>query len=489
MATTPPPPARVHTPPPPVHGPRYDDWEPYSPRRSSRVAARQQQQQDQQQSKRKPIVDRQPTTPSKARSNARLGTPEHHLRSGLFAHPPSSPPPSSFKKAHRTKASFSRPATVKKTAAECLQSPVDSDADSEKGTSLAPPASPRVSRTLGLPTPSKTPKKRKAVAPPGSTARTLFTGKFSNIEDVTPKSRRMTAAPSSALNANTAPIEIYTDFQDRRPEVDESADNPFWTKDAPAAPKPPKNDTEELARIRQAVDDDDGVAFVFRGRTVIRRFHRETRTTRTSRFLEPEDELDAAAADVQRAVRTGDELPPMPKIDLKPRKLDFRSETLGKRTTIFDVESDEASATDADEEALTDIDMPELGKGTSVAAAQPGGAAEDANDADTETDVDVPTPRAKRSPAPRSPVRPARAARANSFKQWGRYKADSGSQSSKALEEVDMADAPAEVPKRQLRSQTTAKTPVVAEEGRLKRKRRLSVGAGEGSPTKRAHAA
>src|ERR1700753_4096506 len=41
MATTPPPPSRIRTPPTPLHGPKHDNYEPYSPRRSSRVAAQQ----------------------------------------------------------------------------------------------------------------------------------------------------------------------------------------------------------------------------------------------------------------------------------------------------------------------------------------------------------------------------------------------------------------------------------------------------------------
>src|SRR5262249_31566330 len=39
MAATPPPRGRIHTPPTPLHGPKYDSYEPYSPRPSSRLAA------------------------------------------------------------------------------------------------------------------------------------------------------------------------------------------------------------------------------------------------------------------------------------------------------------------------------------------------------------------------------------------------------------------------------------------------------------------
>lgn len=123
-----------------------------------------------------------------------------------------------------------------------------------------------------LPTPAKTPKK-KAVGDAGSTARTLFS-------NVTPsgrgkKSKKPTAYSLESFEddsgQNQAKIAIYTDSRDRIPEVDESEENPFYTKPVKGAGKAstrqsrgskategPQRDTE----IDESLHREDGMHYV-----------------------------------------------------------------------------------------------------------------------------------------------------------------------------------------------------------------------------------
>ena len=93
---------------------------------------------------------------------------------------------------------------------------------------------PSISTTMTdgmLPTPAKTPKK-KAVDDAGSTARTLFpatsgTGRRKRGKNPTGFSLE---SFEDNLKQDQNNIEIYTDSRDRIPELDESEDNPFYTK-------------------------------------------------------------------------------------------------------------------------------------------------------------------------------------------------------------------------------------------------------------------
>lgn len=123
-----------------------------------------------------------------------------------------------------------------------------------------------------LPTPAKTPKK-KAVGDAGSTARALFS-------NVTPsgrgkKSKKPTAYSLESFEddsgQNQAKIDIYTDSRDRVPEVDESEENPFYTKPVKDAGKAgarqlkgskatddPQRDTE----VDKSLHREDGMYYV-----------------------------------------------------------------------------------------------------------------------------------------------------------------------------------------------------------------------------------
>lgn len=87
-----------------------------------------------------------------------------------------------------------------------------------------------------LPTPDKTPRKRstQATTDISAIARNLFPVRPETIDEVMPSPRKSKKYSGYTLDSFTAtedppaPIQIYTDSQDRIPEVDTSTDNPFY---------------------------------------------------------------------------------------------------------------------------------------------------------------------------------------------------------------------------------------------------------------------
>lgn len=124
-----------------------------------------------------------------------------------------------------------------------------------------------------LPTPAKTPKK-KAVADAGSAARSLFP--TSSLTGRGKKSKKPTAFSLESfekdIDQNQTNIEIYTDSRDRIPELDESEENPFYTKSSEAntsgkatARTSRRRNVEESKRdeeVDKAVHRDDGMFYV-----------------------------------------------------------------------------------------------------------------------------------------------------------------------------------------------------------------------------------
>lgn len=235
MASTPAAPERVHTPPPPLHGTRYDDWEPYSPpRRSSRVAAQRSKHALDQQSH-QPEPSKKRPAPRSARAFTPVGSSKRDAPTSSFtASPPASP---------------SSPQTrpIAKKSAPKLPSDdpfLGSDTDSD----------PFVTSSKGsfgvLPTPSKTPSRKDKARPLSafaSTARVLFHDRPATIDDAMPSSRKSRSNKKRAAftlpsfideceDDESEKIQIYTDFRERVPSVDEEEDNPFITK------KPDEND-------------------------------------------------------------------------------------------------------------------------------------------------------------------------------------------------------------------------------------------------------
>ena len=236
MASTPAPPERIHTPPPPLHGARYDDWEPYSPpRRSSRVAAQRsrhasgQQSHDLEPSKKRPA-------PRPARAFTPIGSSTQPAPTSSFTTSPPSSPSSPQK----------RP-SAKKSAHKVLfdEQFLASDTDSDPFVT-----SSRDSLAAVLPTPSKTPSRKdkaRSLSAFASTARILFHDRPANIEDAMPSSRKsrknkkhttftLPSFMDECDNDEHEKIEIYTDFRERVPSPDDEEDNPFTSK------KPDEND-------------------------------------------------------------------------------------------------------------------------------------------------------------------------------------------------------------------------------------------------------
>ncbi|KAK3705484.1 hypothetical protein LTR37_013301 [Vermiconidia calcicola] len=358
MATTPPPPTtRARTPPTPLHGPQYDNYEPYSPRRSKRSTAHSNPYSSFNGERSPKNHVQHNTTPPPTVRKARFARQPTQLSS-----PPSSPaPPARLRRSpqqhiHKTprkQVFHHRGKTVNGGGAQS-----DSDGPS---TSLAPPT---IDPVTMLPTPSKTPKKRQAAAI-SSTAR-ILSFQPDRPNDVMPSPRRMKKHARSlhsmagfdlyddeAEASRGDQIEIYTDANARVPEVDESADNPFVGRKKSAGPRPQRRsrksaeEMEREQRIEEAVQRDEGVTYVFRGKKVFRRF-----TDQANNDNSNASGSDVSATPEQRRLKrqAGPAAQrPLTRSAIKPRLL-FPSEE--QRLQREGVDDD-----DVDEEAITDIEM------------------------------------------------------------------------------------------------------------------------------------
>jgi hypothetical protein len=137
-------------------------------------------------------------------------------------------------------------------------------------------------RGLGmLPTPDKTPKKAPSEVAPQikSVARSLFTSKSEVSEPLMPsraskkKSGYSLDSFESHIRAEQedAPIAIFTDSQDRVPEVDNSASNPFYGEGAGGEAQPLKRSSkrrkitipgEGEVSLEEAEQREDGLIYV-----------------------------------------------------------------------------------------------------------------------------------------------------------------------------------------------------------------------------------
>jgi len=264
MAATPPP-GRIHTPPTPLHGPKYDNYEPYSPRRSTRLASKPTLQSPQQHLKPRIVTPRSSRT-----STARTST--------LTLSPPSSPASPSVD-------SLKVPKARKSTAGGSRQHDILTEDFSKAG------LKPSVAE-LGvamLPTPVKTPRKR---ALPNqttikNTARILFPSRPATIDDAMPSPRKskqtQRANNSFSITAladdgddeasNQTQIEIYTDSKERIPTMDrDNEENPFLSKNAAGKKKvievsqttrrKVKQKSEKDLKMEEAARKDEGMIYV-----------------------------------------------------------------------------------------------------------------------------------------------------------------------------------------------------------------------------------
>ncbi|KAL3962565.1 hypothetical protein ACCO45_004088 [Purpureocillium lilacinum] len=317
--TPPPPSSRIQTPPAPRHG-FQDSWEPYSPRNA-------------------PQTEHLPRTllaPASNPASPRTTKKAINTRSSDAAMV--SPVPSPRKKPHPA-AESSRRVSGTLTAESTANAAAALGLSHAKEASRAPTTS--ISRATGmLPTPSKTPQKppnEKTAASIKSFARNLFAADEEPMPS--PRKRRAKRYTGVTMESFTAedaedPIQIFTDSQDRIPQKDDSAANPFTAPRRPLLSHPSARASAAWSRS-QSVDEasqrEDGMIYVFRGKKFFRKFA-ENESAEAE-----EEEGEASGADVELELTR-----PLTRSSVKPRLL-FPS----KKTDENDVE---------DEEAVTDVE-------------------------------------------------------------------------------------------------------------------------------------
>lgn len=217
MARTPPP--RLQTPPPdspsnlrvpsaPLHGAKYDQYEPYPPRFSARIAS--QRAARSMEKTPEPIC---PSSPSKMRSR---GSPRKYPR----VDGETDQSWKSFRKeafGQQSDSSLSTSESVSGISGYAQRLPSAVSHRHPSSSSHARPAA-----TQALPTPAKTPSKRTIQGDLSSTSRTLFpsSGKMSSKK---PSPFSLESFDTSSSNE----IQIFTDSRDRIPTSGPTTGNPF----------------------------------------------------------------------------------------------------------------------------------------------------------------------------------------------------------------------------------------------------------------------
>ncbi|KAF2712793.1 hypothetical protein K504DRAFT_372718 [Pleomassaria siparia CBS 279.74] len=330
---------RLNTPPAPKHG--YDDsYQPYSLRKSTRVASQRSQMSQSPGRSRisRTVRDVTPTSVKKPRSTT--------LTAASFT----LSPPASPTSPHPTLRS---PRSTRR--AHFQSAPLDSDSDHVAPTPARRHLSAMNTRGM-LPTPAKTPQKRVVKEETlSSTARVLFPTKPATIEDAMPtprKSRKnrkdvFTLESFAEQMSETENIEIYTDSNARIPTRDDEEENPFITKKgkgkARATTRARKTDAK-TQQMEEAVNRDKGMIYLFRGKKIFRKFHDGPPSNASDNEAESSaDELrrHAGPATHQRLTRSS----------IKPRLL-FKEEIQQQKR--------EMGPDDVDEEAVTDIEAPPI---------------------------------------------------------------------------------------------------------------------------------
>ncbi|KAG0649781.1 hypothetical protein D0Z07_3513 [Hyphodiscus hymeniophilus] len=332
--TTPPPPSSLHTPQTPRFG-LDDDYQPYSPRKSSRVSAQRLR------------ATRTPPPTSSRSSNKAANTS-----------PPSSPPTASKKQTPRTspnmggrRVSGALSSQSAASAAVALGLPTP---EPQRKIDHNPATAARNNSLL--PTPNKTPKKRSETnTGVNAIARNLFPIRAEPADEVmpTPKKGRKKykgfTMNSFEAEDNGQPIHIYTDSHDRVPEADTSTSNPFYGSSS-TAPEPTKR-ASKRRKINVPGEGElpadevehrkDGLVYVFRGKKVFRKFGEEGSEDEVN-----SDDDDELAQMVEPNLRR-----PLTRSSIKPRLLfptPHQTEAKEKRSEV----------TEDEEEAITDIEEP-----------------------------------------------------------------------------------------------------------------------------------
>ncbi|KAJ5648242.1 hypothetical protein N7490_004614 [Penicillium lividum] len=271
MASTPPPPSpsALRVPTAPRHGAGYDSFEPYATRYSARLASQRASR------SKETSVTNCPSSPSKVRSKA---SPRKYQK----VEEATISPPGSYSKS-RDIVQTSHASTSKTRASDVRYN--------EPNSQLSHPQfSATRSGTNALPTPAKTPSKKKVTTDLSSTARTLFPPTAKMSKPKVPHSLDPFEDPFNATTGRES-IKIHTDSRDRipMPQSTPSMQNPFsgdfdssirdrftggsdsTTDYSTRIDDPMFCPTRELFRL----DRDDQLTYNFRGKRITKHFDEE----------------------------------------------------------------------------------------------------------------------------------------------------------------------------------------------------------------------
>lgn len=234
-----------------------------------------------------------------------------------------------------------------------------------------------------LPTPVKTPQKNQ-VAKSTMAAKALFQD-HSNAALQSPRKNQKRRHNGFSLESfsedapSQDPIQIHVDSRDHLPEVDTSTDNPFYTAPSSesrkrAAPtrqkmagpsKRRKASTEQEKRpldpeVEEAIDKDEGMVYIFRGKKVYRRFDD---AGEEEEVIDPEElgllEREANGHEIVRPLKT------LTRKSIKPRRL-FQDDTSAQALPDHQAsQSDEEAETEIeDDQAAEDLEPPSPSRAT-----------------------------------------------------------------------------------------------------------------------------
>ncbi|KAL9076417.1 MAG: hypothetical protein Q9157_003678 [Trypethelium eluteriae] len=257
-------------------------------------------------------------------------------------------PPSSPASPHTQRSSPKKAATQRSTN-------VNSQANNKLSSLLYPNTS--LDPTTSLPTPSKTPRKKNgpSQAALSSTSRVLFSNRPATVEETmqTPK-RGKHARKSSAFGFDGSmddqdldtsdSIEIYTDSKERMPVKDQDPDNPFVNHGEQPQPKNRGSGKRRRGQsssdklMDEAVENGEGMIYVFRGKRVFRSFDNSSNKIAVT---------DSGDAETRRAAGTTAGRP-LTRTNFKPRLL-FPNDAQANARQEDDDEDDREAVTDIDE--------------------------------------------------------------------------------------------------------------------------------------------
>ncbi|KAH0542713.1 hypothetical protein FGG08_002948 [Glutinoglossum americanum] len=391
--TTPPPPSpsSLRTPPTPLHGPKFDNYEPWAPRMSTRSSV----QKTQYRARTPPRQDANElesnlSTPLAGKRTTRTRRSPNNLSPPSSAHPS---PQKGTGKAPKASGQRNVSGTLDDNSTTIAAVAPGTSVD-DSGPSFGKEAGPASVFGHGmLPTPAKTPKKRhtQPVAGLGSAARVLFAPRPPTVEEAMPSPRKSkkgkkhnelslhSFSDDQNDDGDEEKIEIYTDSKERIPEMDISDDNPFISRPGQAAAAEEARSLRRRRKVRtdvshdveESLKRDDGMYYVFRGKKVFRKFDEPN----------PNDNDNTGSP------------PPRTRSSIKPRLLFPTKEQVQareKRDNGNGVVEDQHMTleNEVDEEAVTDIDESRITKSQEILETEDSEMT-DVVDADTEPEAET----------------------------------------------------------------------------------------------------